>query len=594
MSIFINSYNLQKSYGSKCLFTHISLGIFAQERLGLIGPNGSGKSTLLKILAGLEAPDDGKVDRNTQTHVVYLGQQDHFDSRQTVKSVLAEALGHQVVEGEYPQRIWEVTGENLFSDLSREISTLSGGWRKRLAIVQALLQKPDLLLLDEPTNHLDLEGILWLERLLNKTQFTFVVVTHDRVFLENTVNTIMELNRIYPEGYFKASGNYSKFLQHRDDFIAAQIQKEQSLANKLRREEEWLRRMPKARTTKAQYRIDRAVELHEEHSKISALNLQKQTAAINFSATERQTKILLEVNDLSLVRNSKTLFKHLSFKLSPGSCLGLLGKNGSGKTSLINLLTGEISPDSGTIKRADNLRMVTFDQKREQLDQNLTLMQALSPGGDYVLYKGNYMHVAAWAKRFLFAQEQLHQPVKNLSGGEKARVLIANLMLKPADILFLDEPTNDLDIETLEVLEDSLKDFPGALVLITHDRFLLDRLSDRLLYLAGDGSTEFFADFSQWQTATEKAVETSETTQSKPALKNKAVKKLSYDEQRELSRIPAKIDKAEAEIAALELQLEKPDIQSNPTRLTELCLEIQIVKNKVNQLYERWEELERL
>ena len=506
---------------------------------------------------GIETPDGGKVVQNRREHLVYLPQEDTFNVTDTIQSILFGARASSLSESECQRQIWEVTGEQTFSDLQQTADVLSGGWRKRLAIVHALLQKPDLLLMDEPTNHLDLEGILWLEELLKKAGFAFVLVSHDRYFLENTVNSMMELNRAYLEGFLKSEGNYSDFVRERDEVRAGQMQWEQSLANRMRREQEWLQRGPKARTTKAQSRIDSAEKLREDLRKVSASNAQQRTAGIDFDATGRKTKILLEARQIKMSRGGKLLFANLDLKLSPGFCLGLMGQNGSGKSTLLNLLKGDLLPEAGSIDRASNLRIVTFGQKREQLNQNQTLWQALAPDSDSVVYKGQPIHVAAWAKRFLFPQDQLHQAVSRLSGGEQARVLIANLMLKPADILLLDEPTNDLDIPTLEVLEESLSEFPGAIVLITHDRFLLDRLSDQLLYLDGHGKAEFFADYAQWRQDMQKpASKPAAVTVEKPEQINR--KKLSYEEQKELSRLPGKIQKAEAELDALQDQLADP------------------------------------
>lgn len=595
MTFLIGTQDITKTYGIEPLFSKISLGVFENEKLGLIGPNGSGKSTLLQILIGKEEPDEGKVTRNKNVHMVYLPQEDGFDDTASIKAILFGAHAEAMEDIECQHQIWHVAGEKIFEDLQQKVGDLSGGWRKRLAIVQALLQKPDLLLMDEPTNHLDLEGILWLENILKQAKFAFVLVTHDRFFLENTVNAIVEINKIYPDGYFKTSGNYSEFIYRRADFIAGQIKKEQTLSNKLRREEEWLAKMPKARTTKAQFRIDNAEQLKSDLGKLSTSNAQNRKANIDFIATERKTKILLETHNLTMSRNGRLLFEKLNLKLTPGLCLGLMGQNGSGKSTLINLLTGSLQPDAGTIKRADNLRIVHFDQKREQLEQNQSLMRVLAPDGDSVFYNGQTIHVVAWARQFLFSAEQLKQPVSSLSGGEQARVLIAKLMLQPADILLLDEPTNDLDIPTLEVLEENLSQFPGAIVLITHDRFLLDRLSDKLLYLDGHGKTEFFADYHQWQqfvlAAAKPAIKAVESVIAKPAKVSKE-KALSYEEQKELGRIPDKIHKAEADVERLQTQLEKPEIYSDAKKLNDVCEQIKLAKEKVEKLYQRWEELD--
>ncbi len=589
MTLLISAQSVSKSYGVEPLFTDISFGVYEGDRLGLIGPNGSGKSTLLKILMDVEAPDSGKIVKNRREHLVYLPQADSFKAHDTIQTILFGDSAHHLSEAECHRLIWEVSGEPIFSDLQLTAGTLSGGWRKRLAVVQTLLQKPDLLLMDEPTNHLDLEGILWLEEVLKRATFAFVLVSHDRYFLENTVNAIMELNRAYLQGYLKCEGNYSDFIQQRDEVIAGQMQREQTLANKMRREQEWLQRGPKARTTKAQYRIDNAEKLREDLRKVTVSNAQQRTAGIDFDATGRKTKILLEAHHVKMSRGNKLLFANLDLKLSPGFCLGLMGRNGSGKSTLLNLLKGDLTPDSGSMERASNLRIVTFGQKREQLNQNQTLWRALAPDSDSVVYKGEIIHVAAWAKRFLFPQDQLHQAVSRLSGGEQARVLIANLMLKPADILLLDEPTNDLDIPTLEVLEEALSEFSGAIVLITHDRYLLDRLSDQLLYLDGQGKVEFFADYAQWRQALQAPTLAAKSID-KPTQDQK--KKITYEEQKELSRLPSKIQKAETELEFLQAQLADPAVMNDRQRLTQLSKQIETAKVKVEQLYIRWQKLE--
>lgn len=588
MTLLISTQTIGKSYATDYLFSDITLEIFSSERLGLIGPNGSGKSTLLKILMGVEQPDHGKVIRHRHVHTVYLPQQETFNPADTIQSILFP--DELLDDKECARRVSSVSNEPIFTKFSTQLGELSGGWLKRVAIVRALLQQPDLLLIDEPTNHLDLEGILWLEQCLKHTRFAFILVSHDRYFLENTVNTVMELNKLYPTGYFKSAGNYSDFLERRQQFITNQLEKEQTLANKMRREQEWLQRMPKARATKAQYRIDQAVQLKQDLQKLRTANAQTRAVNIEFDSTQRKTKNLIIAKQLNISRAGKLLFDKLDLTLSCGVCLGLLGQNGSGKSTLMHLLIGDLMPDNGVIERADQLRIVFFDQKREQLEQNQSLMRALAPDGDGVLYQGRNIHVAAWAKRFLFTPEQLGQPISQLSGGEQARVLIAQLMLRPADVLLLDEPTNDLDIETLEVLEDSLREFPGAVVLITHDRFLLDRLSDYLLYLDGHGHTQYFADYAQWQQSNAVRPTISLTHSAiKPAVKPK---KISYDEQRELARIPEKIQKTESQKTLLEQQLHDSEIQTDVSRLNILFAQIETLRKKIDQLYQRWEILE--
>jgi ABC transport system ATP-binding/permease protein len=587
--LLISCQAVGKSYGLQTLFQGITLSFYAGERLGLIGPNGSGKSTLLKILAGVESVDSGQVAQTSAAHLVYLPQADVFPAGATVEDVLLDAVPASQRENGLTS-VRDLLREMAFADLQQQVDSLSGGWRKRLAVACALIQQPDLLLLDEPTNHLDLEGILWLEGLLKNARFAFVLVSHDRYFLENATNRIVELNRRYPDGYLRVEGNYSEFLQRRLAVFDQQDREEEVLANKFRRELEWLRRGPKARTTKAHARIDAAYELKADLAESRSRNATGAAAKIEFDATGRKTRKLLEAKCIEMVRDGRRLWAGLDLTLGPGSCLGVLGRNGSGKSSLIQVLRGELKPSGGSIIWAEDLKIVSFDQKREQLDRNLSLKEALSPTGESVLFQGKSMHVSAWARRFLFPTDKLGLPVSRLSGGEQARVLIARLMLKPADLLLLDEPTNDLDIATLEVLEESLAEFAGAIVLITHDRFLMDRLSDRLLYLDGAGKAQYYADYAQWLETRRLAPPA--PARAEPAPKKKPAPALSYEEKKELDRIDKKIGKAEAEVAALQQRLHDPAIMSDAARLKELYAELRAAETRVGQIYARWQELE--
>ena len=591
--LLVSVQSLGKAYGLQTLFDGISLSFREDERLGLIGPNGSGKSTLLKILAGIETPDSGQVALAGSTHLVYLPQEDRFPAGATVESALLDALPAYHKDRGLGS-IRDILREMSFADLQQKVDSLSGGWRKRLAVACALISEPNLLLMDEPTNHLDLEGILWLEGLLKQARFAFVLVSHDRYFLENATNRIVELNRRYPDGYLRVEGNYSEFLQRRLAVFDQQDREEQVLANKFRRELEWLRRGPKARTTKAKGRIDAAYELKDELTATRGRNAQGARAGIEFEGSERKTRKLVELKQAGMERGSRRLFSGLDLTLGPGSCLGVLGRNGSGKSSLMQLLTGALQPTEGSIAWADDLKVVSFDQKREQLDRSLRLREALSPTGDSVMFQGKPLHVSAWAKRFLFPTEKLGLPVSQLSGGEQARVLIARLMLQPADLLLLDEPTNDLDIATLEVLEDSLSEFPGACVLITHDRYLMDRLSDRLLYLDGEGHAEFFADYAQWLQRRARSTPVAVLPETAPAPKKGPASRLSREERKELDGIEKKLEKAEAEVVRLQQQMQEPDIMSDAELLKELYASLQAAELRVTQVYRRWEELEAL
>jgi ATP-binding cassette subfamily F protein uup len=589
--LLVSVQSLGKAYGLQTLFDGITLSFREEERLGLIGPNGSGKSTLLKILAGIETPDSGQVAMAGSTHLVYLPQEDRFPADATIESALLEALpAYHKDQG--LSSIRDTLREMDFADLNQKVDTLSGGWRKRLAMTCALVREPNLLLMDEPTNHLDLEGILWLEGLLKRARFAFVLVSHDRYFLENATNRIVELNRRYPDGYLRVEGNYSEFLQRRLAVFDQQDREEQVLANKFRRELEWLRRGPKARTTKAKGRIDAAYDLKDELTATRGRNAEGARAGIEFEGSERKTRKLVELKQAGMERGGRCLFTGLDLTLGPGSCLGVLGRNGSGKSSLMQLLTGALKPTQGSITWADDLKIVSFDQKREQLDRKLRLREALSPTGDSVMFQGKPLHVSAWAKRFLFPIEKLGLPVSQLSGGEQARVLIARLMLQPADLLLLDEPTNDLDIATLEVLEDSLSEYPGACVLITHDRYLMDRLSDRLLYLDGEGHAEYFADYSQWLQVRGQRTPLAAAPEAAPAPKQTQATGLSREERKELDGIEKKVERVEAEVARLQQQMLEPAVMSDASRLKALYAELQAAQTKVATIYARWQELE--
>lgn len=597
MTLLLSCQSINKSFGAQPLFSNLSLGFFAGERLGMIGPNGSGKSTLLKILAGEEQSDDGEISIRKDLKLTYLPQEDSLQDDKTIEENLLLKIEQEDIEDiERYTRLQKVIARADFASPDQKAGELSGGWRKRLAIACAMIQEPDLLLMDEPTNHLDLEGILWLEETLKSSNFAFVVISHDRYFLENCTNRILEINRQYPGGFYKTKGNYSDFLIDREAFLQGQAQQEAVLSNKLRRETEWLRRGPKARTSKARFRIDDAQRLKEELNEVRQRNNSKGSVGIDFNATERKTKRLLETKAVGKSIAGKLLFDNVNFVLSPGSRIGLMGRNGTGKSTLMNLLAGKIESDSGSIRRADDLKIVMFDQKREQINLQEPLRRALAPEGDSVVYQGRSTHVVSWAKRFLFRPDQLDTPVEKLSGGEQARILIARLMLQPADILLLDEPTNDLDIPSLEVLEESLQEFSGAIVLVTHDRFLLDKISNGVLGLDGQGSAELFADYSQWlERQKEKTVESkptkSSTTTGKKPRKNK---KLSYKDQRELDQMEEKIQQEEAKLEEQQQKMESPEVINDPELLQKCCKELQTLQENVEALYARWEELETL
>jgi len=623
MPPILNAQSVTKQFGAKPLFQNISLTVEEGDRIGLIGPNGAGKSTLLAILAGQLEPDSGELAVRKRARAAYVPQDSRFAPGLSIRQVLEAALAAaHVNESEREGRLRELSGRAGFADLNAEAAALSGGWRKRLAITEALVSEPEVMLLDEPTNHLDLAGIEWLEELLTSSSFAAVTVSHDRYFLESTSSEIIELNRVYADGLLRVKGNFSRFLEEKQAYLESQNRQHESLRNQVKTEIEWLRRGPKARAGKSKARIGTA---HAMIGQLAAMDARTavSTAGIDFDSSHRKTKRLVEFKNVACDvpsgddsteanpdrQSNQRLFSGLNFILTAGMKVGLVGPNGSGKTTLLRLLRGEIEPAAGSIRRAETLRLVYFSQVRE-LDESLTLRRALAPEGDSVIHQGRVVHVASWAARFLFTSEQLNQPVRNLSGGERARVLIAKLMLEPADVLLLDEPTNDLDIPTLEILEENLLDFPGALVLVTHDRYLLNRVSSTVLGLDGRGHTGRFADYAQWEDWI-KEQDAAQQNQSAQSRKNRKAdgsssaqrsgteqapgagskKKLSYLEAREFAAIEKRVEKSDARLAAARDHVEDPGIATDAAALQEALKELDAAQHENDTLYARWAEL---
>ena len=579
------------AYGSRSLFDDLSFGLFEGDQAGLVGPNGSGKSTLLKILAGDTAPDRGSRSLRGGLRVGYVPQDPVFSAGRTVEDVLTAAVA-RVDEEDRPGRVAQALGRAGFANGRAEVDTLSGGWKKRLAIARELAAAPDILLMDEPTNHLDVEGILWLEDVLTERARAFLVVSHDRYFLEHVATRMLELNRIYPRGLFEADGRYSEFLVRRDEFLRGQASYQGALANTVRREIEWLRRGAKARSTKAKGRIKEAGRLIEalEDSRARAAG---GTAGIDFTASQRRTRRLLVARGVTKSLGGRRLVTNLDLVITPGTRVGLIGPNGSGKTTLLDVLAGALPPDAGEIERADGLRVVRFAQERGGVDLTQSLRRALAPEGDAVTWQGRSVHVHSWAKRFLFQLEQLELPVGRLSGGEQARVHIARLMREPADLLILDEPTNDLDIPTLEVLEESLAEFDGGLVLVTHDRFMLERVSTVIVALDGRGGVETFADYTQWESSRAAVAPPRRPAQEVvPERARSRPPRLGYLEQREWDGMERAILDAERAVDACQSEVDDPAIASDPAALQQRYAALEAARADVDRLYARWAELE--
>ena len=610
MAILATAQNLSKSFGARPLFDGVCFTLAEGERVGLIGPNGAGKTTLLRILAGMDTPDRGELSLRRGLRVGHVAQVPVFSAGRTVRETIMEGV-EGITDHELAWRVG-ARADELISRLDlgssqagadAVVDSLSGGWRKRVALARELLRAPELLLLDEPTNHLDVESILWLEKLLAAAPFATVTITHDRLFLQRVANRILELDRRNAGGLLSVDGDYATFVERKADRMAAQERREASLRNTLRRETEWLRAGAPARTTKQQARIQRAEALAGEVDALASRNLVR-TADIDFAGTGRNPRRLIEARAIAKSYGDKIIFRGLDLFLGPGSRVGLIGPNGCGKSTLLRVLVGDEPPDAGQILRADGLQVAYFAQHREALDPNLSVVDTLCPGGDHVTFRGARVHVSGYLARFLFRSEHAKLAVGQLSGGEQSRLAIARLMLRPANLLVLDEPTNDLDLDTLQVLEDSLLGFEGAVLLVTHDRYFLDRVTRKLLAfhtrLGEEGRISSMVGLHQWESW---RAEEEEATIAASAARAKTTeapsvptprRKLSYHDQRDWDTIEARIAEAEAGLPALRAEQDSPEVVTNHTRLVELETEIAAAQAEVDHLYARWAELESL
>lgn len=559
------------------------------HRLGVIGPNGAGKSSLLRILAGLENPDQGEIILRKGIRVSYVPQRSEFDLESSVyQTVYEHALDQGLTEDECQVRTQVILGKSGFEDMDTRVGTLSGGWRKRLTLARGFVTQAELILLDEPTNHLDIEGILWLEGFLGNASFAWILVTHDRYFLQRTSRQTMELNTIFEDGMLILPEPYVQYLERRDAYLKANAQRLQALKGKVRKESAWLGRNPKARATKARFRVKAAEQLIQELDDLKARQ-EGRARGLTFSASERQTKKLVEVRSLEKSFGEHKIVSDFNLILRPGQRLGLLGRNGSGKTTLMKLIAGTISPDRGSVIHAPDLGLVVFQQTDDAIEHT-TVERALSETGNQVIYCGRPVHVAAWANRFGIAADQLSLPVSELSGGERAKLRIARLMLQRADVLLLDEPTNDLDMATLDQLELGLMGFPGALVLVTHDRFMLSRVCREFIGLDGTGQCHKFGSYEQWERSLSPERKKTGSTERRARPKTKV--RLSYHEQREFDEMEDRILSSEEEVGVCRKRMEDPSIACDAQALQEAYEALHAAELETQRLYERWSELE--
>ncbi len=608
MAVLLSIHELKHAFPHQTLFEGLTFSISSGEKIALIGQNGAGKSTLMKILMNEVDADEGTVSRSKGLKVGYLSQVPTFPSGISVHDAI---MGTTQMGGNHIEHNWEITGpaEEAMSRLNLKqyehmlVEDLSGGWQKKVALARELAQQPEVLLLDEPTNHLDIESILWLEDWVKQSDLCIVIVSHDRAFLQNTAKRVIEIDKRNPNGILSVEGTYEEFLKIKADYVEGQIAREASLKNTLRREVEWLHQGAKARTTKQKARIDRAGELKQEVQTLSYKN-QTQTVKLEFDAGDSAgPKKMVELKGVSKEYPSsdgpRKLFSKLDLKITSKTRLGLFGKNGTGKSTLIKLIVGEEQGDTGEIQRSDRLEVAYFNQNREKLDPTLTVLRTVCPYGETVEFQGRKIHVRSYLDRFLFSGARVDMAVSKLSGGEQARLLLALLMLRPANLLILDEPTNDLDLQTLSILEDCLDEFPGAVILVTHDRSFMDHVCDQIL---GFPEMIIYSDLRQWEKAYRASLKASQTqtairesmraapSATHPALERK--KKLSYKEQLEFDQMETQLHAREKELSVLEERSVSSDVLRSPSELKKVMSELAAVQSEIERLYTRWAELE--
>jgi len=594
--ILISAHKIEKSFADRTLFTDLSLGVEEKERVGLVGPNGAGKSTLLKILAGETDTDDGTVSRKKGLRLGFLHQTPVFQDGATILSTILEKCADP---DESIMRAYELVSHLNLSDFGLDfpIDQLSGGWKKRVALARELVLDPELLFMDEPTNHLDISGILWLEEYLSNAPFSVVLITHDRLFLQRVTNRIVDIDPRNPNFILSVKGDYAQYLEAKELELATLKRHEQVQKNRLRRETEWLHRGAQARQTKQKARIESAGDLKDSVQNLKEKN-RSRVADIEFGEAQHSPKKLIEAIDLKKSYGDRTLFEDVNLLISPKTRLGLLGDNGCGKSTLIKILLGRETPDEGQVKLADGLSVSYFEQSSETLDLELSVMKNILDEGDYVFFQGQPVHIRSYLDRFYFSGHKAELPVKKLSGGEQARLRIAKLMLKQAQILVLDEPTNDLDSDTLDSLEDSLKSFNGAVILVTHDRYFLDAVANQILAFPppqlGESHLQKFANYFQFErwfleeTSPKKLkARAAEAAAAVPAEKKK---NLSFNEKYELENMEATIQKLETEIESLNRQ--SAEAGADHKKLGEIHTQLAQVQAELDRKFERWTELE--
>lgn len=608
MSILLSCDNLSLQFAGRDLFTSLKFGLFEGDRVGLVGPNGAGKSSLLKLLSRqpelLQAGGSGDVIYKKGLHLEYLPQDPVFGLGETIMDRL-----QKIQEALLPDKrnsIWRYLGEFGLDQFrsEQEIVKLSGGWQKKMALMEVFAKSPDLLLLDEPTNHLDIISIEHLENMLRKSKMSYLLVTHDRAFLQNTTDLIFDLDPRAKQNLKIFNCDYLSYLEQKQQEQQERQSSFEKLKNLSSRENTWLKRGAKARQTKQSARIEKAQQLSAE-LKAETKILRGEKLELNFGAEVTGPKKLIEATNLGVKRDGKWLVKNLDFSVRLKTRLAIIGGNGLGKTTLIRALIGQIPLDEGRVVIADGLEINYLEQSREDIKDNANLMQFICPDGDYVFFQDRFVHKNSYLERFLFRPEQFEQPISRLSGGEKNRLLLAKIMLKKSQLLILDEPTNDLDIETTEILTRALKEFQGAVLVVTHDRFFAAEFADEIMAFTGDEKEPLilFADLNQMQNwLKERGSFKAYSAKSQGAESSKGVlassgsasgkSQLSNKEKYELEKMEILILEAEAEQAKIKHKLEGVKGGLSPLETAELYEKLGLQQEKISALYERWAYLE--